>query len=456
MLQRDIIAPLLLLLYLMSASQLHHVVIVGAGFAGLFAAKKLGGSGFRVTLLDKRNFHLFQPLLYQVATGSLVVGDIAVPQRAVLRSYQNVQALMATAYDLDPEQKIVYYEGGDTRYDTLLVATGVKHHYFGQDHWRDYAPGLKTAEHALEMRRKIFAAFEHAELEENPERRAALMTFVVVGGGPTGVELAGALGEIAHRTMPRDFRRIDTRQTRILLIEGTPHVLPTYPAKLRQAARRMLEELGVEVITDTLVDDIGPGRVHVRPQSGEPRMITAETVLWAAGVKASAFGEVLARRTDRMLEHSGKLKVNPDLSLPGHPDIFIAGDLAHCEDSAGRLVPGVAQGAIQGGRYVARLLLNRARGKPTPPFRYRDLGSMAVIGRNRAVGDLGPLKISGIPAWFLWAGVHILALIDPEQRVNVFFHWAWKYFTYKNGSRLVTGEPPDTHAIIARHRPAAD
>ncbi|MGH8530658.1 MAG: NAD(P)/FAD-dependent oxidoreductase [Nevskiales bacterium] len=435
----------------MSVSGSHHVVIVGGGFAGLFAAKKLGGSGYRVTLLDKRNFHLFQPLLYQVATGSLVVGDIATPQRAVLRRYKNVQALMATVYDLDPEQKIVYYEGGETSYDTLLVATGVKHHYFGKEHWRDYAPGLKTAEHALEMRRKIFAAYEHAELEDNPARRAALMAFVVVGGGPTGVELAGALGEIARHTMVKDFRRINTRQSRILLIEGTPHILPSYPDKLRRAARRMLEELGVEVITDTLVDDIGPGTVRIRQKTGDSRVITAETVLWAAGVKASAFGEALAQRTDKMLERSGKLKVSPDLSLPDYPDIFVVGDLAHCEDAAGKIVPGVAQGAIQGGRYVAKLLINRKRGKATPPFRYRDLGSMAVIGRNRAVADLGFIKTSGIIAWFLWAGIHIIALIDPEQRINVFLHWVWKYFTYKNGSRLVTGDPPNTEEVRSRY-----
>jgi NADH dehydrogenase len=376
-----------------------------------------------------------------------VAGDIATPQRAVLRRFKNVRTLMGTAYDLDPTRRMVYFEGGEAAYDTLIVATGVKHHYFGKEHWRDYAPGLKTVEHALEMRRRIFSAFERAELATGAGQRQALLTFVVVGGGPTGVELAGALGELAHRTMVKDFRSIDPREARIILVEGTPHVLPAYPDSLRMKARRQLEALGVTVLTDTIVQDVGPGWVRLR--SGEQsRMLSAETVLWAAGVKASAFGEVLAKRTGAQLDRSGKVVVNPDLSLPDHQEIFVTGDLAHVKQSDGQPVPGVAQGAIQQGRYVAKLLMRRARGGVSKPFRYFDLGSMAVIGRNKAVGDLRIIKVSGIPAWFIWAGVHILALIDPEQRINVFSHWVWKYFTYKNGSRLVTGDPPNTRELM--------
>ncbi|MGH8561778.1 MAG: NAD(P)/FAD-dependent oxidoreductase, partial [Nevskiales bacterium] len=404
-------------------------------------------SDFRVTLLDKRNFHLFQPLLYQVATGSLVVGDIATPQRVVLRRFKNVQTLMATAYDIDPVRKVVYFEGGETGYDTLIVATGVKHHYFGKAHWRDYAPGLKTVEHALEIRRRIFSAFERAELATSEEQRQALLTFVVVGGGPTGVELAGALGELAHRTMIRDFRAIDPSDAKIMLVEGTPHVLPTYPESLRATARKQLEALGVTVITQAMVEDVGPGSVRMRIGE-QSRIVNAETVLWAAGVKASAFGEVLARRTGVQLDRAGKVMVQPDLSLPDYPEIFVTGDLAYVKQANGQPVPGVAQGAIQQGRYVAKLLKRRVRNKTSAPFRYFDLGSMAVIGRNKAVGDLGLIKVSGISAWFLWVAVHIWALIDPEQRINVMLHWVWKYFTHKTGSRLVTGDPPNTREII--------
>ncbi len=429
------------------ASKPHHVVIVGGGFAGLFAARALGKSDFRVTLLDKRNFHLFQPLLYQVATGSLVVGDIATPQRVVLRRFKNVQTLMATAYDLDPARRMVYFEGGETDYDTLIVATGVKHHYFGKEQWRDYAPGLKTVEHALEIRRRIFSAFERAELATSAEQRQALLTFVVVGGGPTGVELAGALGELAHRTMVKDFRAINPSEAKIILVEGTPHVLPTYPDSLRTKARKQLEALGVTVITQAIVEEVGPGNVRMRIGE-QSQTIAAETVLWAAGVKTSAFGEVLAKRTDVQLDRAGKVMVMPDLSLPDHPDIFVTGDLAHVKQANGQPVPGVAQGAIQQGRYVAKLLKRRAAGKTSKPFRYFDLGSMAVIGRNKAVGDLGVIKVSGVSAWFLWVAVHIWALIDPEQRLNVMLHWVWKYFTHKTGARLVTGDPPDTREVI--------
>jgi NADH:ubiquinone reductase (H+-translocating) len=431
-----------------------HVVIVGGGFAGLHAAKQLGRSGYQVTLLDKRNFQLFQPLLYQVATGSLPPGDIATPLRAVLRDSANVRVIQATAYDVDPQARLLRHEFGEARYDHLIVATGVKHNYFGRDHWQPFAPGLKTVEHAIEIRHRIFKAFELAEVTEDAAQRAQLMTFVVVGGGPTGVELAGAIGELAHKTMVRDFRRIDPREAQVLLVEGASDVLPVYHAKLRKAARTSLEKLGVTVLTETMVEDIGTH--YVRTRRGEQReTIRAGTILWAAGVKASLFGEILAQRTGAQLDRGGRVLVNGDCSLPNHPEIFVTGDLARLTDARGREVPGLAQGAIQQGRYVARLLLARARGKTPKPFIYRDFGSMAVIGMNHAVGDLRFMKVTGMFGWFIWALVHVVSLIDAEQRVRVFVQWTWKYFTRREGDRLITGNPTKTGELRARLNKAA-
>ena len=440
----------------MSEVKPHHIVIVGGGFGGLFAAKALGksrskliGEEVRVTLLDKRNFHLFQPLLYQVATGSLVVGDIATPHRVVLRRYKNVQTLMGAAYDIDPERKLVMHEFGELAYDTLIVATGVKHSYFGHDEWRAHAPGLKTVEHALEMRRKIFTAFERAEQETDPVKRRAWLTFVVVGAGPTGVELAGALGELAHHTMANDFRSIDPQEARIMLVEGAKDVLPVYDEDLRDSARQMLEELGVKIIPETMVENIEAGQVTMR--SGQlVRKVPAETVLWAAGVKASVFGQVLAERTGVELDRQGKVKVQGDMSLPNHPEIFVIGDLAHYESEPGKALPGLAPVALQQGRYVARLLKRRLRGRKAKPFKYKDRGSMAVIGRNRAVGDLGWMHIRGFPAWLLWVGIHIWSLMSFEQRLRVMMEWSWKYITRKSGSRLATGQPTSTQALRDR------
>lgn len=433
----------------------HHVVIVGGGFAGLHTARHLGRSGYRVTLLDKRNFQLFQPLLYQVATGSLTIGDIAIPQRVVLRKHRNVRCLTATAYDLDPARRVLRHEHGELHYDTLIVATGVKHHYFGRDEWRAHAPGLKTSEHAIEIRRKIFGAFERAELCEDAAQREALLSFVIVGGGPTGVELAGAIGELAHKTLRGDFRAMDPRSARILLVEGAAEVLPLYPPQLRQAAQRQLESLGVTVMTGAMVEDINAEGVRIR--RGEQReTLRARTVLWAAGVRASLFGEILSERTGVALDRGGRVRVQPDCSLPGHPEIFVIGDLARLTDARGREVPGLAPAAIQQGRYVAELLTRRERGRAPPkPFVYRDLGSMAVIGMNRAVGDLRVLKITGIFAWYVWAFVHILSLIDSAQRTRVFVQWSWKYFTRRSGDRLVTGAPTRTRDLresrLAQH-----
>lgn len=429
----------------------HHVLIVGGGFGGLFAAKALGKKNkskadFRVTLLDKRNFHLFQPLLYQVATGGLVVGDIATPHRVILRKYKNVQALMGTAYDLDPVNRKVYHEFGEIEYDTLIAATGVKHSYFGHDEWRPFAPGLKTVEHALEMRRKIFSAFERAEIESDPAKRKALLTFVVVGAGPTGVELAGALGELAHHTMVKDFRSINPREVEIHLVEGAPRVLPVYDDKLSADAEKMLHELGVTVLKSSFVEKIESGLVHIRTDD-ETRQLAAETVLWAAGVTASAFGRVLAERAGVELDRQGKVLVNKDMSLPGYPEIFVVGDLGKYEVESGRFLPGLAQVAIQQGRYVAGLLKARIQGKSVKPFEYDDKGSMAVIGRNRAVGDLNFMRISGFSAWLLWVGIHVWSLMSIEQRLSVMMNWVWKYITRESGSRLITGDPPRTRDI---------
>ena len=427
----------------------HHVVIVGGGFGGLNAAKSLGKAGCRVTLLDKRNFQLFQPLLYQVATGSLTTGDIAIPQRVVLRKYARVQCLTSTAFDLDPVRKKLVHEFGELDYDTLIVATGVKHHYFGKEEWREFAPGLKTVEHAIEIRRKIFGAFELAELERDPEIRKELMTFVVAGGGPTGVELAGAIGELAHKTMVSDFRSIDPRDARVLLVEGTAEILPAFAPKLRAAAKRHLEQLGVTVMTGTRVEHVAAD--HVRVVAGAAtETFRTRTVLWAAGVKASLFGQILASMTGVALDRTGRVKVQPDCSLPAHPDIFVIGDLASLTDAAGRDVPGLAPAAIQQGQYVARLLRARIAGKKAPkPFKYLDMGTMAVIGMNKAVGDLRLIKLSGIIGWFMWAFVHIMALIDGAQRVRVFVLWTWKYFTRRIGDRLVTGAPTRTVELRA-------
>ncbi len=422
------------------------IVIIGGGFAGLFAARELGRAGLDVTLLDKRNFHLFQPLLYQVATGILTVGDISAQQRVVLRRHRTVRTLMSTVYDVDVRQRIVYHERGEIPYDTLIVATGVKHQYFGHDDWRVHAPGLKTIEHALEMRHRIFRAFELAEAEADPERRRQLLNFVVVGGGPTGVELAGALGELAHRVMVGDFRAIDPRDARIVLVEGAEHVLPAYPLKLRQRAERYLANLGVEVRTGTMVEHIDDNGVRMACD-GQSEQLESRTVLWAAGVQMSAFGKMLAKRTGADTDRLGRLVVQPDLSLARYPEIHVLGDMAHLELEPGQALPGLAAVAIQQGRYVGRMLARRAAGKSIRGFRYQDRGTMAIIGRHRVVGQLGRMPVSGFSAWFLWAVVHILSLIEPGQRLSVSLHWIWRFFG-RTADRLITGNPPRTREIL--------
>jgi NADH dehydrogenase len=344
-----------------------------------------------------------------------------------------VRVIQAAARDVDLQRKLLIHEFGELAYDTLVVATGVKHSYFGHDEWRAFAPGLKTIEHATEMRHRIFKAFERAEITADAVERAKLMTFVIVGAGPTGVELAGALGELAHQIMVRDFRAIDTRDAKVILIEAAKDVLPPYEAKLRIAARKSLEALGVTVLTETMVEEIGSDFVRTNRDT-----IPCATALWAAGVTTSAFGLALAKRLELKLERGGRIAVNDDSSLPGQPDIFVVGDLAKLVDASGREVPGLAQGAIQEGRRVADLLKARAKGKALKPFKYRDYGTMAVIGMNHAVGDLKFIKVSGAVAWFIWAFVHVMSLVDAEQRVRVFVQWAFKYFTRREGDRLIT------------------
>ncbi|MDH3196932.1 MAG: NAD(P)/FAD-dependent oxidoreductase [Candidatus Krumholzibacteria bacterium] len=416
------------------------VVIVGGGFAGLYAARELGRAGVPVTLVDRRNFHLFQPLLYQVATGGLSPGDISAPLRAVVRRHRRTRVLQGEAVDVLPDARRIVLRDGELVYDRLIVATGVRHHYFGNDDWERYAPGLKTIEDALEMRRRLLSAFEQAEKETDGGRRAALLTFVVVGGGPTGVELAGALAELARQTLRRDFRRIDPRATRILLLEGADRVLPPYPASLSRRAHRSLDHIGVTVRLGAMVTRIGADEVVVRDGSGE-ETIRAATILWAAGVQGSPLGEILARRAGAELDGAGRVRVTPQLTLPGRPEIYVVGDLAVVVGADGKPVPGVAPAAVQQGRYVARRILGRVRGEA--PFRYRDKGNLAVIGRNAAVYDRGRVRLWGFPAWFLWVFLHIWYLIEFDNKILVMVQWAFDYCTRKRGARLITNEPDE-------------
>lgn len=418
---------------------LHHVVIVGGGFGGLYAAKALKRAPVKVTLIDKRNFHLFQPLLYQVATGTLSPADISSPLRAVLNQNKNTKVQMGAVIDIDPDLRKVILSNEELTYDTLIVATGVSHHYFGNDQWAETAPGLKTVEDALEMRRRIFLAFEAAEKETDPEKRRAWLTFVVVGGGPTGVELAGALSELAYSTLKSDFRNIDTAEAQILLLEGMDRLLPPYPPELSAKAETSLERLGVTVRTRTLVTNIENNVVTLR--DGEQiEQIPAQTILWAAGVKASAMGKVLAKRTGAELDRTGRVVVEPDLSVPGHPNIFVVGDLANFPHQDGKPLPGVAPVAMQQGKYVANLIKVRLANKSLPAFRYFDYGSLAVIGRNSAVVNFRQLRLTGLLAWLIWVFVHIYYLIEFDNKLVVMIQWGWNYFTRKRGARLITGE----------------
>jgi NADH:ubiquinone reductase (H+-translocating) len=410
-----------------------HVVIIGGGFGGLQAARRLRRAPVRITLIDRRNHHLFQPLLYQVATAALNPGDIAYPIRAALRRQENVRVLLAEARSIDVAGKRVVLDDGELDYDFLIVATGATHSYFGHDDWAKCAPGLKTVEDALEIRKRIYLAYEAAERESDPEKQCEWLTFVVVGAGPTGVELAGSLAEIGLHTLSDDFRSIDPTQVQVLLLEGTDRVLPSYPDDLSAKARAQLERVGVKVHTGAMVTAIDETGVEV----GESERISARTVLWAAGVRASR----LARTLGVPLDSAGRVLVEDDLSIPGHPEVFVVGDLAAARMN-GTEVPGVAQGAIQGGRHAADNIRRALNGQPHARFRYRDKGSLATIGRAAAVADLGRLRFSGFWAWIVWWLVHITFLVGFRNRILVMFTWAWSYVTFQRGARLITGTTP--------------
>jgi NADH dehydrogenase len=405
------------------------VVIVGAGFAGLAAAKILGRSrAFDVCVLDRTNHHLFQPLLYQVAMAGLSPAEIAAPIRALLAGLPHTEVRQEEVRGVDLAARRLRTERSELAYDHLLLACGARHAYFGRDHWEPYAPGLKNLPQALEIRRRVLSAFEAAETETDAERRRALLTFVVVGAGPTGVELAGALGEMSRFTLARDFRHIDPKLTRVILVEAGPRILPAFRPELASRATRDLEGLGVQVWTASPVSEVDAAGVAI----GRERIQSA-TVLWAAGVQASELGSTLGAP----LDEQGRVRVGPDLSLPGHPEVFVAGDQAHCPGPDGAPLPGVAPVALQQGRYVARTLLAEARGRPRHPFRYRDKGRLATIGRSRAVCEIGRLRFGGLPAWLLWLVVHIYYLVGFKNRLFVVVQWAWFYLTYGRGARLI-------------------
>lgn len=421
--------------------QPHRVLILGGGFGGLTAARQLRHAPVEVTLLDRVNYHLFQPLLYQVATGALSPANIAAPLRHVLRNQKNTKVLLGEAVRIDAANRSVVLRDGSLDYDTLVVATGASHQYFGHDEWEQFAPGLKTVEDATDMRSRILLAFEAAERETDPQKLRTWMTFVIVGAGPTGAELAGTLGEIANDTLRHDFRNINTSEARIILVEGTERVLPTYPDQLSASARKMLMRLGVTVRTGAMVTDISRDSVTVR-EGDRTETIPTRTVLWAAGVLASPLGRVLGQEVGATLDRAGRVVVEPDLTIAGHPEIFVIGDLANFSHQTGNPLPGVAQPAIQQGHYVGKVIQARLRGEKSKPFHYFDKGNLATIGRAAAVADLNWLRLSGLPAWLIWLFVHLLYIVQFQNRLLVLVQWAWLYITYDRSARLITGKNP--------------
>jgi NADH:ubiquinone reductase (H+-translocating) len=415
----------------MNSKRTPHVVIVGAGFGGLLAARTLARYPVQVTIIDRTNYHTFQPLLYQVATAGLSPGEIAAPVRWILRGRPNVQVLMGEVQDFDLPRRVVKLPDAEIPYDYLIVAAGASHAYFGHDEWEPLAPGLKTIEDALEIRRRVLLAFELAERQAASGKEQKQLNFVVVGGGPTGVELAGTLAEIARQVLANEFRSIDPKLTTIVLLEGGPRILPVYAEDLSRSAEDQLKHLGVEVHTSALVTGIEPGAVHI----GQTHL-PAAVVLWAAGVAASPLGRKLGAGTDR----AGRVLVDPDLSIPGHPEVFVIGDLAALKDERGRWLPGVAPVAIQQGKATAHNIGGELRGETRKNFHYFDKGSLATIGRAAGVAQFGKIHISGFVAWLSWLFIHIFFLIGFRNRLIVLIQWAWSYFTYERGARLITGD----------------
>ena len=420
----------------------HRVLILGGGFAGLVAAQTLKHAHAEITLIDKRNFHLFQPLLYQVATGSLSPGEIAAPLRSVLRRHKNTEVLLGRAADLDPVTKTVTLEdGGVFPYDSLIIATGSETSYYGKDQWRENAPSLKTIEEATAIRHKLLVAFECAERAATEEEARAWLTFVIVGAGATGLELAGALAEIANETLRHDFRRIRPEEARIILVEGGPRVLAGYPEDLSAKAEKLVSHLGVEIRKNTFVTEIDSRGISYKEGNAVKRL-DAKTILWTGGVTATSFGRRVAQCTSAETDKTGKIKVLPDLTIPNFPDIFVVGDLAYVVQD-GHPVPGVAQPAIQEGRYAAEVILSRLRKESKPaPFHYFDKGDMAVIGRAAAVANVFGLHISGLLAWLTWLFIHLMYIVQFQSRVQVFIQWGFEYLTFSRGARIITGPTP--------------
>jgi len=419
------------------------VVIIGGGFGGLSAAQHLNSDLVDVTLIDRRNYHLFQPLLYQVATGSLSPGEIASPLRGILGQQKNTRVWLGTVVDVDTDAKQVFLADGTVvPYDSLIVAAGSQTSYFGRNEWQEWAPGMKSIEEATIIRHKILYAFEVAERISDPEQRRAWLTFVIVGAGPTGVELSGAIAEIARQTLKNDFRSIKPEEAQIILLDGAPRVLMSFPEDLSKKASRSLAQLGVQLKCGAMVKQVGEDGLTIESDS-RTDSIAAKTVVWAGGITASPLGKILASRTHTETDKGGRVKVNPDLTIPSQPDIYVIGDLASAMDRKGKPLPGLAQVAMQGGAYAAKAILRRAKGQSEPPpFHYFDKGSLAVIGRAAAVADVFGAHLSGFVAWLVWAFIHLMYLVSFQSRVLVFIQWAIQNLTFSRGARLITGAAP--------------